>query len=123
MGAILTMAVERFSLLVAKSQSDSFGEIACTGPRVVNSKGQTQVALSVFNGGGVEVYNEGGGLVVKLGSIEFEGGSLQGGVVRVLGKGWREATMFVGTHDGVVQIFGKGDSNSKGRAVMGVNEY
>ncbi|MDE0043433.1 MAG: hypothetical protein OXT74_15445, partial [Candidatus Poribacteria bacterium] len=105
-GAVLTMATGSFSPLGAQSQSDSFREIICTGLTVVDAAGETQVRLSAFNGGGVEVYNERGGLVIKMGSSELEGSSLQGGVVRVLGKGWREAAMFAGKHGGVVQILG-----------------
>lgn len=51
-GAVLTMAICSFFPLGAQSQGDSFGEISCTGLKVVNAKGNAVIHLDSSKDGG-----------------------------------------------------------------------
>ena len=75
-GAVLTMAVGSVLPLGAQSQSDNFGEITCTGLKVVNPDGKALIKLSAENMGGfVQIwskkYSPGG--VVFLGASKYGG--------------------------------------------------
>ena len=144
-GAVLTMAVCSVLPLGAQSQSDGvFGEITCTGLKVVNAEGITRVELfDNEDGGGIWIVGEdlwearlnSGELSVGnrrewttlhregLWVLGKDGGSVQlvntaqGGRVSVDDNVVIDAT----EHGGRVTVFGKGSDES--RAVMKSGEH
>ena len=137
-GAVLTMVLCSFLPLGVQSQSGNFGEIICTGMRVVDSQGKTKINIGSIthggyvivsgkeqmqvlistteNGGGIAVYGKTGETKVAIGATE------QGGRVSVDDSDGKTNVGIDATeHGGRVVVFGKGDS--KGQANMSVNEY
>ena len=114
-GAVLVMAAGSFTPLGAQSQSDSFGEITCTGLKVVDSDGRMRIGLSATSSrGSVVVFGKEG--------FAHVGVDKYGGLVTVRGKdGERSAQMAINENGGAVSVHGRGNTDS--RAVMGVNEY
>ena len=56
-GAVFTMVVCSFFPIGAQSQGDTFGDITCTGLRVVNLHGEGVIELSsTINGGTVFIH-------------------------------------------------------------------
>ena len=59
-GAILTLVVCSFLPVGAQSQVDSFGDITCTGLKVVNANGEELIKLVDSDGGGsISIYDRG----------------------------------------------------------------
>ena len=130
-GAVLTMVVCSFLPLGAQSQGDRFGEITCTGLKVVGPDGSLQVRLggdllndgdhaSVFisdlgYGGAIMCFSKDAGSVL-LGATKY------GGTVHVFGTGKdpAQARMMVDEHGAKVRVIGEGRD---GQAHMSVDEY
>ena len=105
----------------AQSGVDSnFGEITCTGLKVVDSEGRLRVWLSPgsFMGGNVFVYGQ-------EGEAEFVGAGLavgtHGGLMSVYGKVAGCASMGIDEHGGRVFVFE--ESGGAPRAAMTINKY
>ena len=120
-GAVLTRVVCSFLPLGAQSQGDRFGEITCTGLKVVGPDGSLQVRL------GGDLLNDGdnasvfisdlgyGGAIMCFGkdaSSVMLGATKYGGTVHVFGTGKdpAQAHMSVDEYGGAVSVFGKGGS-------------
>ena len=96
-GAVLTMAVCSVMPIGAQNGDATFGEITCTGLRVVDAGGDGLAGVIM-------------------------GVNKNGGMVQVRGKGSTAAVQVgIKEHGGAVAVYGKG--SDKSRAIMSVNEY
>ena len=118
---LLGMLVSRLTPLGAQSGVDSnFGEITCTGLKVVDAQGRLRVWLSPgsFMGGNVFVYGD-------CDDGEFVGAGLavgtHGGLISVYGKVAGCASMGIDEHGGRVFVFE--ESSGAPRAAMTINKY
>ena len=117
-GAVLVMAVGAIAPLGAQSQSDSFGEITCTGLKVVDSDGRMQIILSATS-------SRGSVLVFGKEGFAHVGVDKYGGAVSVAGYSGDE--LFGGT--GVLGISKYGgdvlvkSEKHDGHAGIGLNEH
>lgn len=151
-GAILAMAVTSFFPLGVQSQSDTFGEISCTGLEVVDADGKAVIMLhpGFIGEAGVQIRSRGkvgtltlSGISIDLstsrGLATLDGDSLHifgggksvsvlidehGGAFRVTAKGEEPGAVEIGVTNrgGRVDVYGKGP-NRKSRVVLSVNEY
>ena len=140
-GAVVTMAVCSVMPIGAQNGNATFGEITCTGLKVVDAEGIGRIVLDTLpNNGRIEVTgamgsvwlatnnNDGGIIWVrgKLGGVWLDDGDDEysdGGRVKVYSRSdyQKSATLGVNEHGGSVEFYGKGID--KTRAAMGVNEY
>ena len=116
-GAVLTMAVCSILPLGVQSQLDgSFGEIVCTGLKVVSPDGIGRVILGHYSAGyyGIQVLGEDGVIRVYMGTA-IGAGDRENGETNVWGENRSSlATMGVsehggeyGGHGGTVGVYGK----------------
>ena len=102
-GAVLTMVVCAFLPVGVQSQGDNFGEIICTGLKVVRPDGSVGVELDASIG--VSVW--GGEEHIAL---AFLGVDEYGGEVFLAGRK-ASAKIGSGAHGGFVQVWGKNESS------------
>lgn len=118
---LVGMLASRLTPLGAQGGMDSnFGEITCTGLKVVDTRGRVRVSLSPDSlmGGNVFVYGDsdhgelvGAGLAVGT----------HGGLISVFGKVAGCASLGIDAHGGRVFVFEK--SGGAPRAAMTINKY
>lgn len=113
-GAVLTMAVCSVMPIGAQNGDATFGEITCTGLKVVDFEGTTKVLIHNMKeyGGQVSVFGKAGSVWLVT--------EKRGGRVAAFGKAGK-VLLYTDEHGGSVSVYGKGSNES--RAVMGVNEY
>ena len=122
-GLLMLVGMLAASLTPLETQSEensNFGEITCTGLKVVDAQGRVRVWLSPgsFMGGNVFVYGarEDG---------EFVGAGLAvgtyGGLISVYGRAAGCASMGIDEHGGRVFVFE--ESGGAPRAAMTINKY
>ena len=114
-GAVLTLAVCSVMPIGAQNGDATFGEIICTGLKVVDAKENVRIWLRAYEGedGRIWVWGKGGS-AVELRANE------DGGAVFVEGRGWA-AGLNTDEYGGRVWVNGKG--SNKSRAALSVNEH
>ena len=121
-GAVLTMVVCSFFPLGVQSQSDRFGEITCTGLKVMDPGGTERITLNPVMG--IIVEDPAMGIFVTQGKGLAAAMSVKkhGGLVDVYGKdGKSRVTMGMEEHGGFVNVYHGNDRKLK-VATMGTNE-
>ena len=137
-GILMLVGMLAANLTPLTAQRDSFGEITCTGLKVVDSEGNQRVGLMGYPEGGIVAacdskgnlrssligFKEGGKLFV-LGNNREEcvtiGLNENGGQIIVYGKDGKDRVAMWSTKDGgQFVVYGK---DGKPRGDIGVNEY
>ncbi len=148
-GAVLTMVVCSFFPLGVQGQSDRFGEITCTGLKVINPAGRPMVELGSGETGGIvgiwsntptylrgvfmEAGEYGGHIMcfprmenrdaasVKSVQLGFMNGQTRDGTVEIYGNLLRKHVVIgVNEHGGHLSVYGKGEN--RGKASVEINE-
>ena len=121
-GAVLTMVVCSFLPLGAQSQGDSYGEITCTGLKVIDSEGRVAIRLSNSDypsvaSGVIQVFG-------KDDSNAFQavwiGVSEKNGMVGVYNRDFASAQLKTNENGGCVTVFGTRESKFEEFATMQV---
>ena len=118
-GAVLTMMVCSLLPLRAQSQAGIFGEIICTGLKVMTSEGREIVTLGADDDGGlIWVHGKQGSVNVGTddggGSVAVYGGEYSMGVGGIFG---------VSKDGGFVEVWGAKSTTFGGKVKISVNEY
>ncbi len=137
-GLLMLVGMLAANLTPLTAQRDSFGEITCTGLRVVDSEGNQRVSLMGYPEGGIVAacdsngnlrtslvgFEEGGKIVVSKKNLEecvTIGINENGGQIVIFDKDGKDRVAMWSTKDGgQFVVYGK---DGKPRGDIGVNEY
>ena len=118
-GFLMLVGMLASNLTLLTAQRETFGEITCTGLKVVDSNRMPTVVLSTdLRGGSVRVSSKDAKSLVGRRSAVMSI-SDRGGLVSVFGKGESQANMRITRFGGLVSVWSKGNP----RASVSINQH